>query len=55
MLANILKTVSYISLLALIVPGFLFLCGEAALPAVKTAMLVSTVIWFATTPFWMKK
>jgi len=54
MLTNILKTVSYISLLALIIPSVMFLYGNAALPAVKVAMLVSTIVWFVIAPFWMK-
>jgi len=55
MLTNTLKTVSYISLLAIIVPSIIFLWGRADLPYVKIIMNISTLVWFATSPFWMKK
>lgn len=37
-----------------IVPPALFLMKALPLEVVKQAMLVSTVVWFAAAPFWMK-
>ncbi|MFM8496588.1 MAG: hypothetical protein ACKOEM_13880 [Planctomycetia bacterium] len=37
-----------------IVPPALFLAKALPLEAVKQIMLVSTVVWFAAAPFWMK-
>jgi hypothetical protein len=37
-----------------IVPAALFLTKALPLEAVKQVMLVSTVVWFAAAPFWMK-
>lgn len=37
-----------------IVPPALFLAKALPLEAVKPMMLVSTVVWFATAPLWMR-
>lgn len=37
-----------------IVPPTLFLAKAMPLEAVKQVMLISTVVWFAAAPFWMK-
>ena len=37
-----------------IVPAAMFLAQALPLDAVKQIMLVSTVVWFAAAPFWMK-
>jgi hypothetical protein len=54
----ILRIVSLASLLGLILPSFLYLIGQVTdLDKVKWAMLIATVIWFATaTPvMWKEK
>lgn len=50
---TIAKIVSYIALAGIIVPPALYLAGSLPLPAVKVWMLVATVVWFVTVPFWM--
>lgn len=37
-----------------IVPPALFLAKALPLEAVKQIMLVSTIVWFAAAPFWMR-
>jgi hypothetical protein len=47
------KLISWISLIALIVPAILFLAGRMELDQVKLIMLISTVVWFVTAAMWM--
>ena len=47
------KAVSYISLLTLTVPAFVYLAGKIDLAATKTFMAASTTAWFVSTLFWM--
>jgi hypothetical protein len=51
----IAQVISWLSLVALIVPSCLFLAGSLPLAAVKTWMLVFTMIWFVTVPVWMDR
>jgi hypothetical protein len=37
-----------------IVPAVLFMLHVVPLDAVKSIMLLSTIVWFAAAPFWMK-
>lgn len=37
-----------------IVPAVLFMLHAVSLDAVKSIMLLSTIVWFAAAPFWMK-
>ena len=50
---TIAKLVSSLALAGIIVPPALYLAGSLSLPAVKVWMLVATVVWFVTVPFWM--
>lgn len=50
---NLLPIVSYLALGATLLPAILFCAGRLDLPAVHGIMLAATVVWFATTPFWM--
>ena len=50
---NLLKIVSYVALVATIVPAVLFMAGMMNLNTVQIVALVGTAGWFATTPFWM--
>lgn len=52
----ILRIVSYLALLGLILPSFLFLIGKITdLGTVKWIMLIATIVWFATaTPIMWK-
>jgi hypothetical protein len=48
------KIISWISLIALIVPSILFLTGRMEeLDQVKTIMLISTIVWFVSAATWM--
>ena len=37
-----------------IVPAVLFMLDVVPLDAVKSIMLLSTIVWFPAAPFWMK-
>ena len=50
-----LQIVSWLSLAAMMVGPVLYLAGRMELPAVKSWMLVFTVVWFATVPLWMDR
>jgi len=50
-----LQILSLLALLGVIVPPVLYLTGMLEKPPMKTAMFASTLLWFATAPFWMGK
>lgn len=52
---NILKIISLLALVVTIVPSILFFSGYEGfnLEKVKSCMLISTLVWFVVTPFWM--
>lgn len=52
---RVVQTLSWISLVVLMAPPVLFIAGKMTLDTVKLVMLIATVAWFATTPFWMGK
>jgi hypothetical protein len=49
------RLISLLALVATIAPPLLFFTGQLTLEAMKTWMLVATVVWFAATPLWMKQ
>ena len=49
----IAKIISWLSLIALIVPSIMFLAGRMELDQVKKLMLIATVVWFVTATMWM--
>lgn len=51
----VLKMISWVALAAVIAPSVMFLSGRMDLPTLKLVMLISTVVWFVTTPFWMDR
>lgn len=51
----ILKIISYIGLLLTVVPAFLVFSGTIELSFHKTLMLIGTLLWFFSAPFWMNK
>jgi hypothetical protein len=55
MKSRILMTLSFIFLAMTIVPAFLVFAQVMSMSQNKTLMLVGTVGWFVTAPFWMKK
>jgi hypothetical protein len=50
---RILQTVSWIALIATVLPSILFFADRMDLPQAKTVMLLATVAWFVVTPLWM--
>ncbi len=54
-MTTILKIVSAIGLGLTVVPAFLVWRGSIAWEMHASLMLVGTILWFASAPFWMKK
>ena len=52
---SLLKIVSLIGLLATIIPSFLVFWGVISLDSNKVLMIIGTLLWFSTAPFWMNK
>jgi hypothetical protein len=50
---RIAQTISWIALVATLVPAFAFFFDGCTLEQVKQWMLWATVVWFVATPFWM--
>lgn len=50
---SLLKLVSLVALLGTIVPSILCIMGLIELESVKWIAFAGTILWFATTPFWM--
>ncbi|MBC8327573.1 MAG: hypothetical protein ISR76_08725 [Planctomycetes bacterium] len=50
-----LQGLSWLALLGTIAPAVLYLSGGLELAALKTAMLLATLLWFLTVPFWMER
>jgi hypothetical protein len=48
-----LQLLSWTSLIAVILPAFLFLAGTMELPTMKTVMWIASASWFTVTPLWM--
>jgi hypothetical protein len=48
-----LKLISFIGLLLTVVPSFLVYSGTIAFTQHKTLMLIGTLLWFTTAPFWL--
>lgn len=52
---SILKIISAIGLILTLGPSVLVFLGLIPLETHKILMLIGTVLWFATAPFWMNK
>ncbi len=50
---TVAQIISWIALLGTLAPAIAYLAGSLSLDAVKTWMLVSTILWFVTVPIWM--
>ena len=48
----VLQIISWAALVATIGPPVLYLAGRMTLDQTKLVMLVATIVWFVTTPFW---
>ena len=51
----VLKIISYVGLLLTLVPSFLVFTKVIELDNNKILMLIGTILWFGTSPFWMNK
>ena len=51
---RIAQIISYLALVATLLPAALFFADRIELPLAKTCMLVAALVWFAVTPFWME-
>ena len=51
----LLKVISFIGLGLTIIPSLLVLAGKIDIDLNKTLMIVGTVLWFSTVPFWINK
>lgn len=49
----ILKAISFVGLALTIVPAFLVFAGIIVWDTHATLMLLGTVLWFGSAPFWM--
>lgn len=52
---SLLKIVSLIGLLATVIPSFLVFLGAITLDNNKVLMIIGTLLWFISAPFWMNK
>jgi hypothetical protein len=52
---TILKIISFIGLILTLVPSFIVFSGAMTLDMHKWLMLLGTLLWFVTAPFWMNK
>jgi hypothetical protein len=52
---TILKILSALGLIMTLVPSFLVFNGFMTLDMNKWLMLLGTILWFVTAPFWMNK
>jgi len=52
---TILKILSALGLIMTLVPSFLVFSGVITLDMNKWLMLLGTILWFVTAPFWMDK
>lgn len=55
MKSKALMILSFAFLAMTIVPAFLVFAQQMSMTQNKTFMLIGTVGWFVTAPFWMKK
>ena len=50
-----LKIVSFIGLFLTLIPSIMVFSNGLDLDSCKNLMLLGTIIWFGTSPFWMNK
>lgn len=51
----LLKIISYIGLILTLIPSFLVFMQVIELDTNKVLMLLGTLLWFGTAPFWLNK
>ena len=50
---KVLKLASWLALAGILVPPILYFSDVISQPRLETVMLVATITWFVTSPFWM--
>lgn len=50
---QVLQILSFAALAGTLAPSMIYCAGGVSLDFVKWIMLLSTIVWFAVTPFWM--
>jgi hypothetical protein len=51
----LIKLISSVGLALTVVPAALVFAGETSWDTHATLMLIGTLLWFATSPFWMRE
>ena len=51
---RIAQVISYLALVATLLPAVLFFTDQLELPLAKLWMLAAALVWFAATPLWME-
>lgn len=54
-MTTVLKIVSFLGLGLTVIPSFLVFAGTIAWETHATLMLVGTLLWFGTSPFWIQE
>jgi hypothetical protein len=49
----VLQIISWIALAMTVIPSLVYFSGNMELERVKWLLILASVVWFATTPFWM--
>jgi hypothetical protein len=52
---KILQIISYLGLILTVSPGFLVFMGKMSFENYKIWVLIGTILWFSTAPFWINK
>ena len=50
---QVLQLLSYVGLALTVLPSFGVLAGSLSVPTHKTLMLIGTILWLASAPFWI--
>ncbi|MBO8130033.1 MAG: hypothetical protein H0Z29_00785 [Candidatus Marinimicrobia bacterium] len=51
----VLKILSFAGLILTVIPSFFVFAGIISLEVNKNLMIIGTILWFATSPFWINK
>jgi hypothetical protein len=51
---RVAQIISYLALVATLLPALLFFADKLELPLAKAWMLGAALVWFLATPFWME-
>jgi hypothetical protein len=51
---RVAQLISYLALVATLLPALLFFADKLELPLAKVWMLAAALVWFVATPLWME-